>query len=266
MKKFVVREYRISLDEKRFQGCGLVTAVLLSDLHGVWHGEGQKALVKAVKDQNPDLILSAGDLITAGGPCDGVYALMEKLAGTYPVFAGNGNHETKLREEEPESYEVYEGELKRLGVQMLRNEKANLTIHSLPIEVAGLEIGREHYRRIGAKKVTASEMDGLLPRPSKEKYSILIAHNPVHFGTYRSWGADLTVSGHLHGGYVRLPGIGGIVSPQMRPFPKYDRGLYEESGQYLAVSAGLGDHHMPVRIGNPRELVVLHIGAGKKTE
>ena len=70
MKKFVVRDYRISLDEKRFQGCGLVTAVLLSDLHGVWHGEGQKALVKAVKDQNPDLILSAGDLITAGGPCD----------------------------------------------------------------------------------------------------------------------------------------------------------------------------------------------------
>ena len=53
MKKFVVRDYRISLDEKRFQGCGLVTAVLLSDLHGVWHGEGQKALVKAVKDQNP---------------------------------------------------------------------------------------------------------------------------------------------------------------------------------------------------------------------
>ena len=50
MKKFVVRDYRISLDEKRFQGCGLVTAVLLSDLHGVWHGEGQKALVKAVKD------------------------------------------------------------------------------------------------------------------------------------------------------------------------------------------------------------------------
>ena len=142
MKKFVVRDYRISLDEKRFQGCGLVTAVLLSDLHGVWHGEGQKALVKAVKDQNPDLILSAGDLITAGGPCDGVYALMEKLAGTYPVFAGNGNHETKLREEEPESYEVYEGELKRLGVQMLRNEKASLTIHSLPIEVAGLEIGK----------------------------------------------------------------------------------------------------------------------------
>ena len=88
----------------------------------------------------------------------------------------------------------------------------------------------------------------------------------MHFGTYRSWGADLTVSGHLHGGYVRLPGIGGIVSPQMRPFPKYDRGLYEEYGQYLAVSAGLGDHHMPVRIGNPRELVVLHIGAGKKTE
>ncbi len=63
MKKFVVRDYRISLDEKRFQGCGLVTAVLLSDLSRSYfrHGEGQKALVKAVKDQNPDLILSAGD-------------------------------------------------------------------------------------------------------------------------------------------------------------------------------------------------------------
>ncbi len=77
-----------------------------------------------------------------------------------------------LREEEPESYEVYEGELKRLGVQMLEKRKGKSD--HLSSSYRGGRSGnwkRKHYRKIGAKKVTASEMDDLLHTASKEKYS-----------------------------------------------------------------------------------------------
>lgn len=76
---------------------------------------------------------------------------------------------------------------------------------------------------------------------------MLLAHNPMFFSVYKEWGADLTFSGHLHGGYIRIPGIGGVISPQFQLFPKYDRGIFEEEGHTLCVSAGLGDHTISPR-------------------
>ena len=70
-------------------------------------------------------------------------------------------------------------------------------------------------------------------------------------------GADLTLAGHLHGGIVRLPYFGGVITPQLRFFPKYDRGLFKRRGKQMVVSAGLGSHSIPIRINNPPELVVL---------
>ena len=85
----------------------------------------------------------------------------------------------------------------------------------------------------------------------------MLAHHPAYFDAYASWGADLTLSGHLHGGMIRLPFVGGLVSPQMRLFPKYDKGLYTKKGKKLIVSAGLANHTVNIRINNPPELVVI---------
>lgn len=65
-----------------------------------------------------------------------------------------------------------------------------------------------------------------LGAPKEGCCNVLLAHNPVYFDTYAAWGADLTLSGHLHGGIVRLPLLGGVISPQMKLFPDYTRGCY----------------------------------------
>jgi predicted MPP superfamily phosphohydrolase len=91
-------------------------------------------------------------------------------------------------------------------------------------------------------------------KPNKN-FAILIAHNPVYFTEYTRWGADLTLSGHLHGGLVRLPFIGGVASPQIRLFPKYSAGNYTENGQQMIVSRGLGSHSLMPRIWNAPEIV-----------
>ena len=79
-----------------------------------------------------------------------------------------------------------------------------------------------------------------------DAYCILMAHHPLYAETYWKWGADLVLSGHLHGGIARLPLLGGVISPQFRLFPRYSGDCYEKDGKYIVVS-------------NPAELVVLDI-------
>ena len=103
----------------------------------------------------------------------------------------------------------------------------------------------------------AEEIREALGEPAEGAYRILLAHNPDYFSAYAQWGADLTLSGHLHGGMVRLPKIGGLISPNWTLFPKYDHGLYTIEEKKMIVSAGLGSHTIKLRINNPPELVVL---------
>ena len=82
---------------------------------------------------------------------------------------------------------------------------------------------------------------------------ILLAHDPAPFAAYAAWGAPLTLSGHIHGGGIRLPLVGGLVSPARRFFPKYSAGAYALDGRQLIVSRGLCIRQCP-RIGNPPEV------------
>ncbi|MDI9509764.1 MAG: hypothetical protein QM217_08140, partial [Bacillota bacterium] len=83
----------------------------------------------------------------------------------------------------------------------------------------------------------------------------------VYFKSYISWGADLVLSGHIHGGLIRIPFIGGLISPQIKLFPKYDGGLYVENDQYMVVSRGLGSHSFMPRILNPPEIILVSLKA-----
>ena len=84
----------------------------------------------------------------------------------------------------------------------------------------------------------------------------------MYFEEYAAWGAELTVSGHVHGGIVKLPFIGGVISPALILFPKYDGGRYDTLGKTLILSRGLGTHSIPVRMFNPGEIVLIDL---KKT-
>ena len=94
-------------------------------------------------------------------------------------------------------------------------------------------------------------------------YEILLAHNPVYFDAYKKWGADLVLSGHLHGGIIRLPGIGGLITPQAIPFPKYSGEMTTEGEQTIIVSRGLGTHTINLRFLNEAEMIVIHLRGEK---
>ena len=100
---------------------------------------------------------------------------------------------------------------------------------------------------------------GILGAPETDTYTILIAHNPDYFPEYAAWGADLVLSGHVHGGIARLPLLGGVLSPAYRLFPKYDGGMFRENNSIMILGRGLGTHTIPVRFLNPGELVVVEL-------
>ena len=92
--------------------------------------------------------------------------------------------------------------------------------------------------------------------PASGHFQILLAHSPLFFANYADWGADVTFSGHCHGGVIRLPFIGGILSPERKFFPRYTKGIYELNAEQglakLAVTAGLGKF----RLNNPSEIMI----------
>ncbi len=256
--RFVIREY--SCNAKNLEKD--MKIVLLSDMHNKSFGENNRKLVTAIDRISPDIILIAGDMYTAskGQGAKEALKLMEALAGRYPVYYGNGNHEHKTAlypEEYGNVYQIFTKELKRLGVRHLVNEKASLMGWGLAIY--GLELDRDYYRKFQKKEMDKGYLEKILGRPDPSEYSILIAHNPDYFEDYATWGADLVVSGHVHGGLMRLPFLGGVISPAMRLFPKYDGGFFEAGKSRLVLSRGLGTHTLPIRIFNPGELVAIRL-------
>lgn len=260
--RFVTAIYEIRAD-KITKPCRLV---LLADLHNKSFGKGNERLLAAIDEVSPDGILVAGDMLTAvkGADFSHALSLMEKLAARYRVYYGMGNHESSLGlypDYYPGMYEGYMSGLRRAGIEPLINETAYLPEYN--IAVCGAQIDRAYFRHFRRKPMEASYLPGLLGTPDREVFQLLIAHNPVYFDAYARWGADLVVSGHVHGGIVRLPVLGGVLSPAMTLFPKYDGGMFTEDKSTMILSRGLSSHTPPVRIFNPGELIVIDLKPGK---
>lgn len=233
--------------------------LLLSDLHGRRFGRGNIRLLRRIEREKPDLIAVAGDMIDRSVPdCGAFLRLAEALGKKYPVYYVVGNHELYL---EPEELERFLARLRSLGIHVMNNEAAVLERGGARIILYGLWYPLEYYRETrgvsGHQLFGPEQMRSALGTRSGEDYSILLTHNPLCFDTYAAWGADLTLCGHVHGGMVRLPFLGGLLSPEYRFFPKYCAGLYEKGSKKLLVGRGLGSGLFSLRIGNPPELVTV---------
>lgn len=241
---------------------GKVRAVVLADLHNKQYGKDNEQLLRAIDEQNPDIILIAGDILTARPrkSLKRAISFMEKLSAKYPIYYGNGNHEHRIKLY-PETYgtmaEEYAEALKKMGVEPLVNVHRELAESNLCIY--GAEIDRVYYKRFRVTPMEEDYMQSILGNPNTEKYNILLSHNPDYFPNAAAWGADLVLSGHVHGGIVRIPGWKGVASPNIRFFPKYDGGRFEEGETVMILSRGLGVHTIPFRLFNPGELIVLDL-------
>ncbi len=236
-------------------------AVVLADLHNHVYKENNKELIDAIKAQAPDMILVAGDLLTAkpGATLDVLDAFLGAIKDIAPIYYANGNHEYRLKLY-PETYgdmaDRVEKIMKKHGIFLLVNAAAFLEPFNL--RIYGAEIDRAYYKRLRRPKMDAAYLESLLGKIDEASFSILLAHNPEYFARYAAWGADVTLSGHVHGGVVRVPFIKkGLVSPRLQLFPKYDGGEFVKDNKKMIVSRGLGMHTLPLRLFNPAELIVL---------
>ncbi len=260
--RFVVARYEIR--DRRIRGkCRMV---FLSDLHNKQFGRDNVRLLKAVEELKPDGILIGGDMINGkpGEKLEGAVSLLRALAKKYPVYYANGNHEHRIKLY-PSTYgdtaEKYDRALKELGIRPMVNTHAQLP--GVNLTIYGSEIDKYYYKRFTVPEMGPEYLSGLLGRPRPEDYTVLLAHNPDYFPRYAQWGADLVLSGHVHGGIVRIPLWGrGLLSPNVRFFPKYDGGLYREGGSTMILSRGLGIHTIPFRLFNPGELIVIDFSDG----
>ena len=121
--------------------------------------------------------------------------------------------------------------------------------------LSALELELDYYEKGGIVPMEPSYMQERLPAPREDMFQILLAHNPAYAEQYAAWGADVTFCGHNHGGLIRIPGVGSLISPQLTLFPKYDAGKFQIGSRYVIVSRGLGTHTFHVRIFNRAELL-----------
>ena len=149
--------------------------------------------------------------------------------------------------------------MKQKGICFLANEKSKVVLAGNSFVVNGLELPLEYYHKPFSPKLTSEKMEELMGKPDPEAINILLAHNPKYGRTYFRWGADLILSGHYHGGVLRFSRHVGAISSQFIPFPKYCCGDFYKNGKCMIVSAGLGEHTVPLRIHNPRELVFIEM-------
>ena len=262
--RFVVRKHSVTDGRIRKKA----RAVVLADLHNKRYGRENEKLLQAIREQKPDFVLVAGDLITAkqGKSMEPAIQILRELAREYPVYYGNGNHEHRLRLY-PKTYGnmavKYGQALKELGIRPLANRHVDLAEYGLSIY--GVEIGREFYRKFRVPKMPDGYLGRLLGKAPADRCTVLLAHNPDYFPKYAAWGADLVLSGHVHGGVVRIPFLGkGVLSPAWRLFPKYDGGVFREGKSTMVLSRGLGMHTICIRLFNPGELWVVDFVPGKQ--
>lgn len=237
------------------------TIVFLSDLHSHEFGPGNGRLIRAVREVEPDLILIGGDMMITKetAPLAVSLRLFSELVRLGPVYYGNGNHEQRLWRERRRFGTLYERYVERItdmGVTMLSNETE---CFGSDIALTGIDLNETHYRKLAPAGLLPEEIERLAGKAKEERYQILLCHSPLFFDSCRQWGADLTLCGHFHGGTIRLPYLGGVMTPQFQLFLPCCGGEFEKEGSRMIVSRGLGTHSINVRLNNKPQVVVVNL-------
>ena len=248
----VRREYTVDVPE----GLSGLRILLLSDLHCNPLICKNERVIRRLCKEAPDVILLAGDMISKYGKKENlrVPAFLKRLTEIAPVVYGMGNHEEALRTNFPEQFASYKQQVEEMGILFPDNETVSLILQGKNVDFAGLNLKREYYFKKKRRELPPDATESLFIETPEN--TILLAHFPDHFPAYAKL-APLVVSGHNHGGIIRLPFVGGIISPQLY-LPPYTRGLYFEGDSTMVVSAGVGSHSLPARLFNRVEYCIIN--------
>lgn len=225
----------------------------LSDLHNRNFGENNIRLIQKIHEADPDIIVLTGDMVTGNDKDFTVFfKLVEALSLEYPIYFIPGNHELALKDAAKQEFlDLF----KKTGVVFLDNQKVELVSPDGDVvNLYGLWYPNAYYKE---KDLTLEMIEHRIGAADMSAYNILLTHQPKHFELYEEWGADLTMSGHIHGGMVHLPILGAVFSPDEGLFPKYSAGEYFLDDSVLVVSRGLGIGARGFRVFNRPDLVLI---------
>ncbi|MBQ9277426.1 MAG: metallophosphoesterase [Lachnospiraceae bacterium] len=265
-KIFKVKTYIISND-KVPDSFRKKRIVVFSDLHNTFYGDKNEKILSKIKALKPDIIILAGDMPVANSENREnnlkTAGFIAKLLDIADIYYGVGNHEKRMAKLEhlKADWEKYIGIISNYNgkhkLYYLDNKKISLNYDESRINIYGLDLELSYYQRFSKKTLSPEEISGNLGIPNPDEFNILIAHNPEYFKSYIEWGADLILSGHVHGGMVRLPIIGGVISPKPELFPHFDYGQYKKDNSIMILSNGLGSHSIKLRINNIPEILLI---------
>lgn len=248
----VKREYDVEVPE----GLAGLRILMLSDLHCNPLICNNRRVFRRLKEEQPDVILLAGDMISKYGKKENlrVPAFLKELTQIAPVVYGMGNHEERLRTYFPEQFADYRKAVEEMGIFFQDNETVSLVLQGKNIDFAGLTLKHEYYYKKKRRELPSEATEDLFIEHPEN--TVLLAHFPDHFPAYAKL-APLVVSGHNHGGIIRLPFVGGFISPQLY-LPPYTRGCYTKGDSTMVVSAGIGSHSLPARLFNRVEYCIIN--------
>lgn len=228
-----------------------VRLAVVTDFHSSDNADDVVAMVASCA---PDAVLMVGDLFdddTQNRPTERTLSLMRQLSALYPCYYVSGNHEAWTGEMDA----LYQ-QTEEAGVTVLRMSSGVLTVRGQRIALCGIP---DPYEMVfsGAPD-TEEQLRQALEDVDSADFTVLLAHRPELLAKYAQFPLDLVVSGHAHGGQVRIPGVlNGLYAPNQGWFPKLAGGAYTQDGTTLIVSRGLAVRTRLPRIFNRPEVVLV---------
>ena len=217
-----------------------VKIVQVSDLHNQFFGINQSVLLKNIEACDPDIIVVTGDIVDSTHTSYSIAMdFVEGAVKIAPVYYVTGNHEDRLH---GDKLDKFYSDMRDLGVIFLDDTYVDMG----------------EYTLAGIADSSLESFDAY-PAFGDEKPVVMLAHEPDYVSLYQSLGADLVLTGHIHGGQIIIPGKGGLLSPDFTFFPELYEGMHSYGSMTLIVSRGLGNSVAPVRINNFPELVVINV-------
>lgn len=225
----------------------------LSDLHGRSFGKNNVRLLRTLQKARPDMICICGDLFDEKTDLTMLEPLLTGLTDIAPVYYVTGNHEWQVKN----LREILQ-KMRAWGVTVLENEGRVLSRGGAEMVVAGVHDPCGPY-----DMKTPAALVRELRSAQGNDFILMLSHRNDELAMWSQLGVQLVLSGHCHGGVVRLPFAGGVFGTRRELFPEYDAGVYRQDGTTLFVSRGLGYTNVHFRLFNRPHVPIMILRSGK---
>lgn len=238
---------------------GSAKIAVISDTEGAFIGKDNQRLIDKINSANPEIVCIVGDMVEKNATSyESAISICKNLSKKYPVFYSLGNHEVGL----DENLEKLENLLTQTGVTVLNNKMVDYKTKSGDkLTIAGItNYPFYEYYAPDYDNEDNRLFQSYLKQEDNNHFSILLCHKPEYYTwSFKDYNIDLMISGHTHGGIIRIPFLGGAYAPEQGYFPKYTKGLFDEKNVKLLITSGLNTSRNIPRFFNPLDVAVVTI-------